>query len=81
MTDISFENCSQDPETCSTTQQLFELDEFYAIASTMDERHVQTRRIICGLFNACANGTCPGREPELLQEFNQHVTDAVRDRE
>ena len=78
MSEISFVNCSKDAENCTVIDDLIELDSFYEIASTMDERYRETRGIICGLFNACVNGTCPGQEPELLDEFSRKVADARR---
>ncbi|USN96248.1 MAG: hypothetical protein H6797_04190 [Candidatus Nomurabacteria bacterium] len=81
MTEVNFQKCSKDPETCDVIHDLIELDTFYEIASDMDEHYQEPRKIVCGLFNACVNGTCPGQAPELLEHFNREITNELRERE
>lgn len=81
MSEISFQKCSKNPESCEVINDLIELDTFYEIASGMDSSYQEPRKIVCGLFNACANGTCPGQAPELLEHFNREVTSELRERE
>ena len=81
MAEISFEKCSKNPENCDVINDLIELDTFFELASDIDEQYQEPRKIVCGLFNACANGTCPGQAPELLEQFNREITSELRERE
>lgn len=70
-----FEDCSSNAETCQIVQELFGDDAFYAIAEAEDNdplRRMEAatcRQIIGNLLVMCVNGNCPGKNPELTDEY------------
>ena len=67
--------CSGDSETCEITASLYDDDSFYA-AAEHEENDVmhrleagECRKILSNLLDMCTNGTCPGQNIELVNQY------------
>lgn len=78
MPEICFEKCNGNPETCEVVEDLVELEAFYGTVSELDESYSNIPRITTCLFNACANGVCPGQNPEVISRLTAKIFDERR---
>lgn len=49
--------------------KVFEYDAFEAIIEPLDPDAARRREIFGSFVTACVNGNCPGRSPELAEQF------------
>ncbi len=68
-TEIQISDCTRDIATCPVFKYVNERNSFEVIVSSIDAGTAHRVEVFGKFITACANGDCPGQDPELTRQI------------